>query len=552
MNNYLDLLELTTRRKWDKTALCDRGGASYTYSQMADRIAMIHSLFEGAGVTRGDKVAVCGKNGAHWAMSFIATNAYGAVVVPLLNDFHPESVAQLADHSESKVLFVDGDIWAKVRTFSATKARAVVSLNDFSLLQCSDTDVRSGIERAQVAYRDKYPSGITPQDISYSNCSLDDLAIINYTSGTTSAPKGVMLKNRSLSSNIQFIIDNIHGEEDDKVLSMLPMAHMYGMAVEFLFPVCAGYQLHFLGKTPSPRILLDALADVKPFMLVSVPLVMEKIFYSSVFPVLKKTLAKGLVKVPVVSSLIYRKIYDKLMGVFGGRVKHIILGGAPLNEAVEKVMHKVGLPYCVGYGMTECAPLISYENFAKFVPRSCGKPVDRMEVRIDSPDALNVAGEIQVRGENVMIGYYKNKDATENAFTPDGWLRTGDMGVMDKDMNIFIKGRCKNMILTGNGQNIYPEEIEDKLNSDPYIVESLIVERSSKLVALIFPDTDRIMKDSDLKGTDAEETVRESLKKVVVQVNTQLPSYSQIAKIEVMPVEFEKTPKKSIKRFLYE
>ena len=338
------------------------------------------------------------------------------------------------------------------------------------------------------------------------------------------------------------------------------MAHMYGMAVEFLFPVCAGYELHFLGKAPTPRILLDALSEVRPFMIIAVPLIIEKIFYSSVFPAVNKPLMKGALKIPVVSSVIYRKIYDKLMSTFGGNVKYIIIGGAPLNEAVEEMMKKVGLPYCVGYGMTECAPLISYEHYSRFAFRSCGKPVDRMEVRIDSPDATEVVGEIQTRGDNVMSGYYKNKDATAAAFTADGWLHTGDMGIMDAEGNIFIKGRCKNMVLGPNGQNIYPEEIEDKLNSHRYVVESIVVSRQGRLVALIYPNTDAIVEDASEHGQkspadarpDTETLVSAAMDALLAEVNKSLPSYSKLSKAEVMATEFEKTPKKSIKRFLYE
>ena len=435
------------------------------------------------------------------------------------------------------------------------------SLKDFSLLHAVDSAaVSKHVEDASAAFDRDYPGGISPDDVRYQSEDLDATAIINYTSGTTSAPKGVMLSYRAISSNVVFIKENIFGKEGDKALSMLPMAHMYGMAVEFLFPVCAGYELHFLGKAPTPRILLDALSEVRPFMIIAVPLIIEKIFYSSVFPAVNKPLMKGALKIPVVSSVIYRKIYDKLMSTFGGNVKYIIIGGAPLNEAVEEMMKKVGLPYCVGYGMTECAPLISYEHYSRFAFRSCGKPVDRMEVRIDSPDATEVVGEIQTRGDNVMSGYYKNKDATAAAFTADGWLHTGDMGIMDAEGNIFIKGRCKNMVLGPNGQNIYPEEIEDKLNSHRYVVESIVVSRQGRLVALIYPNTDAIVEDASEHGQkspadarpDTETLVSAAMDALLAEVNKSLPSYSKLSKAEVMATEFEKTPKKSIKRFLYE
>jgi len=560
MENYLKLIENTIKGKWDCGALCDRGGISYTYGQMAGQIARLHYIYREVGIAKGDKIAVCGKNGANWAVAFISANAYGAVAVPLLNDFHPESIAQLTDHSESRILFIDEDLWKKVGIVG-TKAEAVFSLKDFSLLHAVDSAaVSKHVEDASAAFDRDYPGGISPDDVRYQSEDLDATAIINYTSGTTSAPKGVMLSYRAISSNVVFIKENIFGKEGDKALSMLPMAHMYGMAVEFLFPVCAGYELHFLGKAPTPRILLDALSEVRPFMIIAVPLIIEKIFYSSVFPAVNKPLMKGALKIPVVSSVIYRKIYDKLMSTFGGNVKYIIIGGAPLNEAVEEMMKKVGLPYCVGYGMTECAPLISYEHYSRFAFRSCGKPVDRMEVRIDSPDATEVVGEIQTRGDNVMSGYYKNKDATAAAFTADGWLHTGDMGIMDAEGNIFIKGRCKNMVLGPNGQNIYPEEIEDKLNSHRYVVESIVVSRQGRLVALIYPNTDAIVEDASEHGQksqadarpDTETLVSAAMDALLAEVNKSLPSYSKLSKAEVMATEFEKTPKKSIKRFLYE
>lgn len=550
MENYLKLIENTAKRKWNGPALRDRGGVSYTYAEMCDRIGLLHSLFRAASLRKGDKIAVCGKNSSNWAISFIAANAYGCVAVPLLSDFHPEGISQLTAHSESRLLFVDEDIWKKVSVCGGARTMAVVSLQDFSFLECSDAAFGKNAAVEEQKYRARYPQGIVPEDVAYPGQEdLDELAIINYTSGTTSAPKGVMLKNRTLSSNINFIIDNIKGEDNDRVLSMLPMAHMYGMAVEFLFPVCAGYELNFLGKAPTPRILLDALADVRPFLIVTVPLVMEKIFYSSVFPVIKKPAMKALLAVPGVSSLIYGKIRAKLMTTFGGRVQRIIMGGAPLNESVEAVMKKVGLPYCVGYGMTECAPLICYEDFSRFVPRSCGKAVDRMEVRIDSPDPQHTVGEIQTRGENVMSGYFRNQEATDAAFTADGWLKTGDMGIMDKDGNVFIKGRCKNMILSANGQNIYPEEIEDKLNSHVFVTESVVVDRNGKIVALVYPDSDAVSKAHE--GKEPAQAVDAAMAQLLAEVNPMLPAYSRISKVEVMATEFEKTPKKSIKRFMY-
>ena len=560
MDTYLKLLENTIKSKWDCGALRDRGGVSYTYGQMAAKIELLNRLYRNLGLAEGDKIAICGKNGSNWAVAFVSANVFGAVAVPLLSDFHPESIAQLTDHSESRILFIDDDLWKKV-SIVGTKAEAVFSLKDFSLLHAASSDgVLKIMEDARTSFDNDFKEGFTAGAVSYPAGNLEKTAIINYTSGTTSAPKGVMLSYRAISSNVVFIKDNIYGKEGDKALSMLPMAHMYGMAVEFLFPVCAGYELNFLGKAPTPRVLLDALSEVRPFMIIAVPLIIEKIFYSSVFPVVNRPVMKGALKIPVISSLIYKKIYDKLMSTFGGNVKYIIIGGAPLNESVEEVMKKVGLPYCVGYGMTECAPLISYEHYSRFAFRSCGKRVDRMEVRIASSDPQKEVGEIQVRGDNVMDGYYKNKDATAAAFTSDGWLHTGDMGIMDAEGNVFIKGRCKNMVLGPNGQNIYPEEIEDKLNCHRHVVESLVVSRNGKLVALVYPDTDAVLMDAaersqkhpDGAKPDTETMVAAAMDALQADVNKSLPAYSRLSKIEVMATEFEKTPKKSIKRFLYE
>ena len=546
MKHYLKRFEESVRYNWDNPALCDYKGDSFTFGEVATSIAKFHICFEEAGIKKGDKIALCAKNSARWAISFLAANTYEAVVVPILADFTPESVNSLVDHSESTILFTNDDLWKKLDIKKMPKLKTAISVNDFSLLWSIDDKVKNAMADLQAAFDKKYPYGFKRENVSYPTDNDKDLAIINYTSGTTSAPKGVMLRYECLSSNVEFGQEYIPSYPTDKMVSMLPMAHMYGMMFELIYPLCGGTAIYYLGKTPTPQLLLGAMRDVKPYLMITVPLVMEKIFKSAILPVVSKPSMRFLLLLPGIKNVILKKIREKLMGALGGNIRMIIMGGAALNPDVEKWFRKIGLPFTVGYGMTEAAPLLAYAPASEFVLRSCGRAVDRAEVRIDSEDPQHVVGQIQARGVNIMSGYFKNEEATKAAFTEDGWMNTGDLGVIDAGGNIFIRGRSKNMMLSSDGQNIYPEEIEAAVNNQPYVVESVVVDRASKLVALVYLDQKQIEAD----GLDAE-ALSEKLQDMRLILNKTLPSYSQITKIEVVEAPFEKTPKMSIKRFLY-
>lgn len=543
MKHYLERLQESMIQKWDTPALSDYRGETFTFANFATEIARLHTIFRVLDVKSGDKISLAAKNSSRWAISFLATTTYRAVAVPILSDFTTEAISSLVAHSDSVILFTEPKCWEEMPHEELALLRAVISLEDYSILYLKQEGLRSVIESKLSDIPDVYPEEMKSFVVNYGCGSLDDLAIINYTSGTTSQPKGVMLTSGNISANIDFALDNIPVEDGDTMISMLPLAHMYGMAFEFIYPICGGAHVYFLGKTPTPTLLMQALADVKPYLLITVPLVIEKIFKGKVMPVLNRPLMKVLTKVPVLNKLIYKKVRTQLLTVFGGNIRSIILGGAALNPSIESVMRRVHLPYTVGYGMTECAPLLSYAPWSSFVAGSCGRPVDGCRIRIDSADPHTQVGEIQVCGANVMLGYYKNEEATKAVFTEDGFLRTGDLGVMDKAGNIFIKGRSKCMILTANGQNIYPEEIESKLNVLPHIAESLVVERDKHLVALVALIADN----QETSEGDIADYMEENRK----EVNMHLPSYSQITKVEVMKDGFAHTPKHSIKRFLY-
>ena len=544
--HYLWKLQETVKSCWDKKALCNYGGESFTFCDLATNIEKFHILFEQSGIRKGDKVAICAKNTARWAISFFAINTYGAVAVPILCDFHPDSINHLVDHSESIALFVDADIWSKLDIAKMPLLRSVVNVQDFSVLYSSDGLMEKAFSFLEDSFAAKYPSGFSRDDVVYPTDNAEDLAIINYTSGTTSAPKGVMLKYDSFTATVEYAQTNVKATPDDTLVSMLPMAHMYGLAFELTYPLCSGVTIYFLGKTPSPSLLLKAMKDVRPYMIVTVPLVMEKVYKSSLKPMLQKPAIKFATKVPGIRNVIYKKMREGLDAAFGGRCGHYIMGGAPLNPEVEDLFRKIKLRYTVGYGMTEACPLLAYEDPARFVKGSCGKPVTCAEVRIYSEDPQHIAGEIQAKGRNICLGYFKNPEASAGAFTDDGFLRTGDLGVMDAAGNIFIKGRSKSMILSSNGQNIYPEEVEAVVNNQDYVVESVVVDRASRLVAMVYLDEDAIKK----AGLDAE-AVSDIPESIRISSNRKLPVYSQLAKVEVVPVPFEKTPKMSIKRFLY-
>ena len=541
--HYFSRLESTIKSNWDGIALANFRGETFTFGELAKQIARFHVFFETVGLKKGDKVALCAKNSARWGITFFAANTYEAVLVPILADFHPESVNSLVDHSESKVLLTDSDIWSKLDIAKMPQIQAVFSSSDFSLLYASDEKIQKACDDLDALFEAKYPAGFSAEHVSYPTANDKELAIINYTSGTTSAPKGVMLRYECLSENVSFGQKRLPCGPGDTLVSMLPMAHMYGMMFELIYPVCNGAAVYYLGKTPTPALLLGAMKEVKPYLVITVPLVMEKIFKSKVAPIVNKPIMKFICAIPGLNQIIFKKVRTSLLNAFGGNVREIVMGGAALNPEVETWFRKFKLPFTVGYGMTEAAPLMAYEDWWDFASKSCGKAIDTIEVRIDSEDPYNKVGEIQARGMNIMSGYFKNEEATQAAFTADGWMRTGDLGLLDKKGNIFIKGRSKNMILSANGQNIYPEEIEAVVNNQPYVIESVVVDRGARLAALVYMDAEK----AKAEGVNLDE-----YKAIIMtEVNKSMPAYSKISKVEIMTEPFVKTPKMSIKRFMY-
>ena len=538
MKHYLKKLEETVHEQWTRKALCDYNGDSFTYAQLATNIERFRIFFETAGIKKGDKIAICARNSARWAMTFWGVNANECVAVPLLADFHPDNISNLTNHSDSVVLFVDDDIWAKMNPDDVPNLKAAINVKDGNILWNRDKAVADAWENRKSAFKKRYPDGMWPEQVSYPTDNMDDLAIINYTSGTTGNPKCVMLTYGAMSDTDDFANTQFPNQPGETIVSMLPLAHMYGLAIEFIHPNVDGVTVYFLGKTPSPTTLLKAMQDIKPYMVVTVPLVMEKIYANAIKPALEK--AKSFLAVPGLNQLIYRKARNKVIEAFGGAVRCFIMGGAALNPEAERCFRKIHLPYTVGYGMTEACPLLGYEWWTRFVPGSCGKPVH--ELRIDSDDPQHIPGEIQARGRNLTIGYYKNPEATAAAFTEDGWFRTGDLGVMDEKRNIFIRGRIKSMILNSSGQNIYPEEVEFVLNNCQYVEECLVVDRDGKIVALVYPEYPEGMTEEAKAAIPGQ--IRD-------EANKSLPTYSKISKVEMMAEPFEKTPKMSIKRFLY-
>jgi long-chain acyl-CoA synthetase len=544
--HFFSFLEDTIKNHWDAPAITDyETDFTMTYGELAEHIAQLHLLFKEMGLQKGEKIAICGRNSVNWAMSFLAANTYEAVVVSILPDFHVDSIHALVNHSEASLLFVGPSVWENLEAEKMPQLKSIVSLRNFELIQTKSAAVKQAFAIKDQLFGRHYPNGLQMQDISYPKNNFDDLAVINYTSGTTSAPKGVMLTHRSISSNVEFGQARIPNQVGWNIVSMLPLAHMFGLTFEFLYQLAGGCHVYFLNKTPSPQVLMKAFADTNPYMILTVPLVIEKIFKKTVFPVIHKPVMKVLWYTPGINLVLRNAVRKKLMTAFGGKLRYLIIGGAALNFEVENCLKQIRFPYTVGCGMTECGPLLGYEDWRHFAKASCGKPVHRIELRIDSANPYKEAGEIQVKGDNVMLGYYKNDEATEAAFTQDGWMRTGDLGLLDKRGNIYIKGRSKSMILGSSGQNIYPEEIEDKLNNLPLVVESVVVERDEKLVALVYPDFDAA------GGESKEEAINEIMEQNRLSLNKLLPAFARIMKIELVKKEFEKTPKRSIKRFLY-
>ncbi|MBQ0124085.1 MAG: AMP-binding protein [Bacteroidales bacterium] len=546
MKHYLDSLTETMNASWKEKALCDWHGDEFTFEEVAVQIERLHIIFNEGGLGKGDKVALCAQNSARWAISFLAVNTYETIVVPLLSNFTAEGICRLVDHSGSIVLFTDRDIWAKLDTGKMPSLRAAVCVDDFSLLWSSDRKISEAFAAAGSLFAEKYPDGFRKEYVKYPSGNDRELAVINYTSGTTSFPKGVMLRYECFSSSIDFAIRHIKCSSKDSILSMLPMGHIYGLVFEFLYPLCHGAKVCFLGKTPSASTLMKAVSEVKPYIVVTVPLVMEKICKSAIKPVLDKPAVKVIERIPLLDKILHRIICKKIISAFGGNVVAFIMGGAALNPEVENILKRIGLPYTVGYGMTEATPLLAYAHPSDYIPGTCGRSVDTAEVRIDSEDPEHIPGEIQAKGSNICSGYFNNREATADAFTDDGFLRTGDLGTMDRYGNITICGRSKNLILTANGQNIFPEEVEAMINSQDYVLESLVVEKSSKLVALVLLDEPAIRK----IGLNPE-ILSHLPERIRTACNKRLPAYSQISRVELVDKPFEKTPKLSIKRYLY-
>ena len=519
------------------------GENKYTYAELAVAIAKLHVTWRECGIKEGDKIALCGRNCANWGLLFLAAESYKAVVVSILPDFTAEGIYSLVDHSEATLLYVGPNVLKKIDPKQMKGLKATIFMDDMTIVEANAT-FRKKFEGADAAFQKAFPKGVQLSDVNYPIDNYDDLAIINYTSGSTGNPKGVMLTHLNLSGNVEFAHTRIPHKKGDKVLSMLPIAHMFGLMFEFIYQVCEGAEVHFLTQPPTPSVLMKAFAQVKPFMILTVPLVVEKIIKKGVLPKISSPAAKILWKTPLLNKVIRGKVKEGLDKTFGGQLRYLIIGGAALNGEVEQVLHDIKFQYCVGYGMTECGPLISYEDWWAYAFHSCGKELPQCHVRIDSEDPTSKDGEIQVKGINVMKGYYKNEEATKAVFTEDGWMRTGDLGVLDKDGNIYIHGRSKNMILGPSGQNIYPEELEDKLNSMPGVVESIIVDRDHKLVALVYPDPSAEMMSA--------KTLSQLMEENRLAVNKNLPQYSQISSVELVAQEFEKTPKRSIKRYLYQ
>lgn len=547
--NFIKIYEKSFQDNWDLPALTDYSkDNTYTYGNIALEIAKVHLLFKDCQVKKGDKIALIGKDCAHWCMAYLATVTYGAVIVPILQDFNPNDIHHIINHSESIFLFAGKKIWDSLEEEKIQNIRGVFSLSDFTCVYQRDGEHRQKfMEDIDKKITQCYPNGFSKDDVKYATVSNDNIVLINYTSGTTGFSKGVMLTGNNLAGNVVFTRDRGILRKGDRELCFLPLAHAYSCAFNFLLPLAVGSHVFMLGKVPSPKILMKALEEVKPNIILSVPLILEKIYRKIIIPQISKRTTRIALSIPFVEERIYAKIRTKLIDSMGGCFREVIIGGAPLNKEVEDFLRKIKFPLTVGYGMTECGPLISYDNHTDFIAGSCGQILkDIMQVRIDSIDPCNIVGEIQVKGENVMSGYYKNESATKDIFTCDGWLRTGDLGTIDQENRIYIRGRSKSMILGASGQNIYPEEIEAKLNNLPFVMESLVVEKNNRLIALVYPDYDSL--DNTGIGNDDLPAIMEENRK---ELNKIVAPYEALSGIQLYPNEFEKTPKKSIKRYLY-
>jgi long-chain acyl-CoA synthetase len=538
-------IEQSIKQNWDIEALSNYKESGYTYRTIAEKMLKLHLFFKDAGITEGDKIALVGRNSANWCVVYLAVVSYGAVIVPVLPDFKPEDHTNIINHSDSKILFVDDKLWEGFDYAKIPAIAAVVSLDDFSYITSKDEKLKSVYTELDGKFSKTYPA-IAPEHIKFSDISNDQLAVISYTSGTTGFSKGVMITHNSLAANVRYAQKNMPLEPGDPVVSFLPLAHTFGCAFEFLFPFTFGCHITILTKTPSPQILIQAFKEIKPRLILSVPLVVEKIYKKQLLPIISKPQMKILLAIPGINKILFNKIREKLTDTFGGQFKELVVGGAAFNAEAEKFFKKIGFRFTVGYGMTECGPLISYASWDTTRPGASGRAVDTLEVTIDSTDPENQVGEIILRGENVMVGYYKNEEATNAMIDKNGWMHTGDLGVIDKEGNIYIKGRSKSMILGPSGKNIYPEEIESVINNQKYVTESVVISEDNKLTALIFPDYDMVKKEnlSDKQLISALEEVKRT-------VNDRLPDFMAVSKFRIHPEEFAKTPKRSIKRFLY-
>ncbi|HBO06060.1 MULTISPECIES: long-chain fatty acid--CoA ligase [Bacteroides] len=545
---FIDYIEQSIVQNWDRNALTDYKGITLQYKDVARKIAKFHIVLESAGIQPGDKIAVCGRNSAHWAVCFLATVTYGAVIVPILHEFKADNIHNIVNHSEAKLLFVGDQAWENLNEEAMPLLMGVVLLTDFTPVVCRDERLMEAFEHRNAIYGSRYPKNFRPEHICYrKEQSPKELAVINYTSGTTGYSKGVMLPYRSLWSNIAYCHEMLPVRPSDHIVSMLPLGHVFGMVYDFLYGFSAGAHLYFLTRMPSPKIIAQSFSEIKPRVISCVPLIVEKIIKKNILPLIDNKIGKLLLRMPIVNDKIKADMRKKAMDVFGGNFDEIIIGGAPFNADVERFLKQIGFPYTIAYGMTECGPIICSSRWETLKLASCGKATTRMEVKIDSPDPQNVAGEIICRGTNLMLGYYKNADATSQIIDVNGWLHTGDLATMDADGYVTVRGRSKNMLLTSSGQNIYPEEIESKLNNMPYVSESLIVLQHDKLVALIYPDFDDAFAHG-LQQADIEKAMEANRN----ELNLLLPTYCQITKVKIHFEEFEKTAKKSIKRFMYQ
>ena len=546
-HQFIDYIEQSIIKNWDKDSLTDYKGITLQYKDVARKIAKFHIVLESAGIQPGDKIAVCRRNSAHWAVTFLATITYGAVIVPILHEFKADNIHNIVNHSEAKLLFVGDQAWENLNEDAMPLLEGIASLTDFSSLVSRNEKLTYAFEHRNAIYGQRYPKNFRPEHICYRKDRPEELAIINYTSGTTGYSKGVMLPYRSIWSNVAYCFEMLPVKPGDHIVSMLPMGHVFGMVYDFLYGFSAGAHIYFLTRMPSPKIISQSFSEIKPRVISCVPLIVEKIIKKDILPKVDSKIGKLLLKVPIVNDKIKSLARQAAMEIFGGNFDEIIIGGAPFNAEVEAFLKKIGFPYTIAYGMTECGPIICSSRWDTLKLASCGKATTRMEVRIDSPDPKTHAGEIVCRGANMMLGYYKNPEATAQIIDVNGWLHTGDLGVMDEEGYVTVRGRSKNMLLTSSGQNIYPEEIESKLNNMPYVAESLIVLQHDKLVALIYPD----FGDAFAHGLQQND-IQKAMEVNRVELNQQLPNYCQISKIKIHFEEFEKTAKKSIKRFMYQ